>query len=56
MKGPQKEGEGDKKFSIRRYNTREMVQSDALEGEKEKVRFFRDQQIVELKQIKNGSK
>lgn len=28
---------------------------DVLEGAKEKLRFFKDSQIVELKTIKNGS-
>jgi len=46
-----KEGEDatTQKFSIRRYNGRDLSQVDALEGTKIKVRFFRDQQIVELK-------
>jgi hypothetical protein len=30
------------------------VSVDVLEGQKDKLRFFRDQQIVELKQIKTG--
>lgn len=29
--------------------------AEPLEGVKEKLRFFRDQQVVELKTIKNGS-
>lgn len=48
-----KEGE-EQKYTIRRYNQREVVSVDALEGQKEKLRYFRDQQIVELKQIKSG--
>lgn len=43
------------KHSLRRYNFKEMVLAEPLEGEKEKLRFFKDQQIVELKPIKNGS-
>ena len=31
-----------------------MILSDPLEGQKEKVRFFKDTQVVELKPIKNG--
>ena len=31
-----------------------MVSVDVLEGQKDKLRFFRDQQIVELRQIKTG--
>ena len=47
----------ERKFSLRRYTPRGLEQADTLEGEKEKVRFFRDgQQIVELKQIKNGQR
>lgn len=34
---------------------RDLIASDQLEGAKEKVRFFKDAQIVELKQIKNSS-
>jgi hypothetical protein len=49
-------GSGEKRFSLRRYTPRGLEQADVLEGEKEKVRFFRDAQIVELKQIKNGQR
>jgi len=55
MKAQGKEG-GDVAYTLRRYNMKGHAQTDALEGEKEKVRFFKDQQIVELKQLKNGSK
>jgi len=47
--------EGDEpKATIRRYQQRDLVSVDVLEGTKDKLRFFRDQQIVELKQIKTG--
>ena len=42
------------KASIRRYQHRDLISIDVLEGPKDKLRFFRDQQIVELKQIKTG--
>lgn len=34
---------------------RELIANDALEGVKEKLRFFRESQIVELKTLKNGT-
>ncbi len=53
VQGQAKEGE-DPKYTLRRYQQRELVSVDVLEGQKEKLRFFRDQQIVEMKQIKSG--
>ncbi len=43
-----KDGE-DPKYTVRRYQNRDLVSVDVLEGHKDKLRFFRDQQIVELK-------
>ena len=53
MQAQLKDGE-DPKYTLRRYQNRDLVSVDVLEGQKDKLRFFRDQQIVELKQIKTG--
>ena len=53
MQAQLKDGE-DPKYTLRRYQNRDLVSVDVLEGHKDKLRFFRDQQIVELKQIKTG--
>jgi hypothetical protein len=37
-----KEGE-DPKYTLRRYHHRDGVSVDVLEGQKDKLRFFRDQ-------------
>ena len=42
MKAQGKEG-GEASYTLRRFNMKGHAQTDPLEGEKEKVRFFKDQ-------------
>lgn len=39
---------------MKKFQNRELIQTEPLEGVKEKLRFFKDQQIVELKTLKNS--
>ena len=53
----QRDGEdpSQQKYYLKRYFLREQLGTDPLEGAKDKLRFFRDNQIVELKTIKSGA-
>lgn len=43
------------KYFMKKFAFRECIQNEPLDGVKEKLRFFKDNQIVELKTIKNGT-